>query len=158
TFSLHVGVRTFEAAATLRRLGAQTENVKRLFASTMNEYLYRSHLVSEAKVHQGCAVAFSDKVPPEYEVVAPQAANELLGIDGVDASFVGIKQSDVIRLSARSMGDVNVQLIMEKMGGGGHLTMAGAQLSGTSMEQAAQLLHEAIDTYMQERAKEMAQK
>ncbi|NLW78423.1 MAG: signaling protein consisting of a modified GGDEF domain and a DHH domain protein [Ruminococcaceae bacterium] len=158
TFSLHVGVRTFEAAAYLRRLGAQTENVKRLFTSTMNEYLYRSHLVSEAKIHHGCAVAMSDKVPPEYEVVAPQAANELLGIDGVDASFVGIQDGDVVRISARSMGDVNVQVIMEKMGGGGHLTMAGAQITGVSLEQAGQMLVKAIADYREQRALETTAK
>ncbi len=151
TFSLHVGVRTFEAAAWLRRMGAQTAVVKRMFASSMNEYLYRSHLVSEAKIHQGCAIAMSDRVPPECEVVAPQAANELLAIEGVQASFVGIEQGDVVRVSARSMGDVNVQLIMEKIGGGGHLTMAGAQMNGVSMEQAQTAIAKAISEYMSER-------
>ncbi|MDL2214323.1 DHH family phosphoesterase, partial [Clostridia bacterium OttesenSCG-928-O13] len=151
TFALHVGVRTFEAAAYLRRMGAQTATVKKLFSSTMNDYLYRSHLVSEAKIYHGCAVSMSDKVPFECEVVAPQAANELLTIDGVDASFVGIKQGDVVRISARSMGEVNVQLVMEKIGGGGHLTMAGAQLSGVGLEEARKKLADAIDAYMAER-------
>lgn len=150
-FSLHVGVRTFEASAYLRRLGAQTETVKKLFTSSMDNYLYRSHLVSEAKMYKGCAVSFSDKVPLECEVVAPQAANELLTIDNVDASFVGIKHGDEIRISARSMGELNVQLVMEKIGGGGHLTMAGAQLKGVTIEQAKEQLLKAISVYFEER-------
>lgn len=151
TFALHVGVRTFEAAAYLRRLGAQTETVKKLFASTMNEYLYRSHLVAEAKIYHGCAISLSDKVPFDCEVVAPQAANELLSIEGVDASFVGILQGNEVRVSARSMGEVNVQVVMEKMGGGGHLTMAAAQLKDIGLAEAEHRLTDAIDEYMRER-------
>lgn len=151
TFSLHVGVRTFEAAAWLRRAGAQTAAVKKLFSSPLNDYLYRSHLVSEAKISHGCAVVLSDKVPQECEVVAPQAANELLTIEGVDASFVGVLIDGVVRVSARSMGEINVQIIMEKIGGGGHLTMAGAQLKGKSLEEAGKMLLDAIDEYIIER-------
>ncbi|MDL2252929.1 DHH family phosphoesterase [Ruminococcaceae bacterium OttesenSCG-928-I18] len=152
TFSLHVGVRTFEAAAYLRRMGAETENVKRLFSVSMDDYLYRAHLVSEAKVYDGCAVVVSDKVPFECEVVAPQAANDLLGIEEVEASVVAIKQGDTIRISARSMGGMNVQLIMEKLGGGGHLTMAGAQLEGLNLEEAENRIVNAISVYQAERA------
>ncbi|MDL2219990.1 DHH family phosphoesterase [Ruminococcaceae bacterium OttesenSCG-928-O06] len=151
TFSLHVGVRTFEAAAWLRRMGARTEEAKKLFATTMDEYLYKSHLVAEAKVHAGCAVAISDKVPTECEVAAPQAANELLSIEGVKASFVGVLQGGTARLSARSMGEVNVQLIMEKVGGGGHLTMAGAQIPNATIEETYTILYNAIEEYMEER-------
>ncbi len=151
TFSLNVGVRTFEASAWLRRMGAQTATVKKLFASSMNDYLYKSHLVSEAKIHHGCAIVLSDRVPADCEVVAPQAANELLGIEGVKASFVGIMVGNVVRVSARSMGEVNVQLIMEKIGGGGHLTMAGAQLSDANLDKAEQMMVSAINAYMNER-------
>lgn len=80
-------------------------------------------------------------------VVAPQAADELLSIDEVDASFVLYETSGVINISARSMGLINVQLIMEKMGGGGHQTMAATQLRGVEMEKAKQLLFESIDDY-----------
>ncbi len=152
TFSLHVGVRTFEAAAWLRRMGAQTASVKKLFASSMNDYLYKSHLVSEAVIENGFAVVFSDKVPFECEVVAPQAANELLTIEGVIASFVGIEEDGRVHISARSMGEVNVQLVMEKIGGGGHLTMAGAQLSVAGLAEAEKRLYAAIREYMTERA------
>lgn len=150
TFSLHVGVRTFEASAYLRRLGAQTAKVKSLFTTSMDEYMYRSHLVSEAKVHRGCAVVVSDQIPEDCEVVSPQAANDLLTISGVQASFVAIKQGDVVRISARSMGEINVQLIMEKLGGGGHLTMAGAQLKGDSVEAAQKKIMAAIEEYLVE--------
>ncbi len=154
TFSLHVGVRTFEAAAYLRRMGAQTDNVKRLFAVSMDDYLYRTQLVAGARVHDRCAVVVSDEIPFECEVVAPQAANDLLSIEGVEASVVAIMQKGTVRISARSMGDVNVQLIMEKLGGGGHLTMAGAQLNDVSLEEAENQIFEAISLYQAERAQE----
>lgn len=150
TFSLHVGVRTFEAAAYLRRMGAQTAESKKLFASSMDDYLYRSHLVANAKVFMGCAVVVSDSVPLEHEVVAPQAANDLLTIEGVEASIVAILAGEQIRISARSMGEVNVQLIMEKLGGGGHLTMAGAQLKGVTIEEAEKMIYTAIEEFRKE--------
>ncbi len=150
TFSLHVGVRTFEAAAFLRRMGAETETVKQWFSSSMDDYLYRSHLVSEAKIYRGCAFVVSDKLPVDSEVVAPQAANDLLTIEGVQASFVAIRQGGQMRISARSMGRVNVQVVMETMGGGGHLTMAGAQLDGAGVQETEERLVAAIDRYWEE--------
>ena len=127
-FSLHTGVRTFEAAAYLRRMGAQTQAVKKLFNSSFESYAYKAQLVTDAEIYMGCAVVFSDSVPAELSVVVPQAANDLLTINGVEASFVAVDNGAQVSVSARSMGDVNVQVIMEKLGGGGHLTMAGAQL------------------------------
>lgn len=155
TFSLHVGVRTFEAAAYLRKMGAQTANVKKLFATTMDSYLYRIHLVSEAQVHEGVAVVISDKIPSSFDVVAQQAANDLLTIDGVKASVVAVRYGNEIRVSARSMGDINVQLIMEKLGGGGHLTMAGAQLEDVSNEKVQELILQAITDYNNEHTKKL---
>lgn len=150
TFSLHVGVRTFEAAAYLRRLGAETEKVKKMFASTLQEYVLRAELVERAQIYDGCAIVTSDEIPLDCEVVAPQAANDLLTIEGVKASFVAIRQGGNIRVSARSMGEVNVQLIMEKLGGGGHLTMAGVQLEKTTPEEAKTHILEAIAAYKNE--------
>ncbi len=147
TFSLHVGARTFEAAAFLRRAGAETEEVKRLFCTTMDDYLSRSHLVGEAKIYHHVAVTVSGQVPRDGDVVAAQAANDLLTIEGVKASVVAVKQGGQILVSARSMGEVNVQLIMEALGGGGHLTMAGAQLKGLSTEEAEEKIFDAIDEY-----------
>ncbi len=155
TFSLHVGVRTFEAAAYLRRMGAQTAEVKRLFSVSIDDYLYRSNLVSGAHIVDRCAVVVSDGVPFESEVVGAQAANDLLGIEGVEASIVAIWHEGETRISARSMGQTNVQLIMEKLGGGGHLTMAGAQLKEKSMQEVEDLIAEAVVAYQQERSTEL---
>lgn len=150
TFSLHVGVRTFEAAAYLRRMGAETEALKRWFATSMDDYIYRTLLVSQAKIYKGCAFVASDEVPVDSEVVAAQAANDLLTIEDVQASIVAIRQGQQVRVSARSMGEVNVQVIMEKLGGGGHLTMAGAQLEKVDIADAEQRLVDAIDAYRRE--------
>lgn len=153
-FSLHTGVRTFEAAAYLRRLGAQTQEVKKLFASSIESYSMRSQLVTQAQMYLGCAVVVSDNLPPDAQVIVPQAANDLLTIEGVEASFVAVEQGDQINISARSMGAVNVQVIMERLGGGGHLTMAGAQLKDTDLAQAQHALFEAIQAYRDTQTKE----
>lgn len=150
TFSLHVGVRTFEAAAYLRRLGAETEVVKKMFSSTLSEYIMKSKLVEEAEIVEHYAIVVSDEIPAEYEVAAPQAANDLLGIEGVRASIVAIKKNNNISISARSLGEVNVQLIMEKLGGGGHLTMSGAQLKDTTIKEAKNLILKALLEYKEE--------
>ncbi len=146
-YALHTGVRTFEASAYLRRMGAQTQAVKRLFNCSFETYAYKAQLVTDAEIYMGCAVVFSSSVPPELNVVVPQAANDLLTINGVEASFVAVDNGTQIALSARSMGEVNVQVIMEKLGGGGHLTMAGAQLRGVTLEEAKRRLLDAITEY-----------
>ncbi|MDD3429047.1 MAG: DHHA1 domain-containing protein, partial [Oscillospiraceae bacterium] len=146
-FALHTGVRTFEAAAYLRRMGAQTGEAKKLFSSSFESYAYKARLVTSAEIYKGCAVVFSDNLPEEMRVVIPQAANDLLTIDGVQASFVAVALPDMVTISARSMGEVNVQVVMEQLGGGGHHTMAGVQLRETSLEQAHHLLYAAIDNY-----------
>lgn len=153
SFALHTGVRTFEAAAYLRRMGAQTAQVKQLFNSSLESYSYKAHIVTAAQVYNGCAVAATDALPPEYTVVAPQAANDLLTIDGVEASFVLIATAEGVSISARSMGAFNVQVVMEKLGGGGHLTMAGAQLQNASLDEARAQLLKALDEYREEQHK-----
>ncbi|WP_312645105.1 DHH family phosphoesterase [Hydrogenoanaerobacterium sp.] len=146
-FVLRTGVRTFEAAAYLRKLGADTVEVRKLFANTMESYQHKTQLVSAAEIYKGCAVATTSSNNEDIKLVAPQAADELLGINGVDASFVMYEYEGGTSFSARSMGAMNVQLIMEKMGGGGHQTMAGAQLVGIPLEDARQRLFQAIDEY-----------
>ncbi len=146
-FVLKTGVRTFEAAAYLRRLGADTVAVKQLFANSMETYQRKSQLVASAKVYKNCAIAGSELISEDLRLAAPQAADELLGISGVAASFVLYETGEDISISARSMGQMNVQIVMEQLGGGGHLTMAGAQLKDVDMEQAHRLLLEAIDSY-----------
>ncbi|MEG2923524.1 MAG: DHH family phosphoesterase [Oscillospiraceae bacterium] len=154
SFSLHTGVRTFEAAAYLRRMGAQTQEVKKLFASSFENYAFRAQLVTDATLYQGCAVVVSGEIPQEMAIVVPQAANDLLTIDGVEASVVAVMTGEYVSVSARSMGAVNVQVIMEKLGGGGHLTMAGAQLKDKSIEEARSLIFSAIDQYRDNQRKD----
>ena len=146
-FSLRTGVRTFEAAAYLRRVGADTVAVRKLFANTIDAYQKKTQLVQKAEIYRNCAIALSDFLAEDLRVVAPQAADELLGINDVDASFVIYPLENGMSISARSMGDINVQVIMEYLGGGGHHTMAGVQLRGCSAEEAKQKLMGAIDQY-----------
>lgn len=150
-FVMKTGVRTFEAAAYLRRMGADTVEVKKLFSSSMESYQRKVRLVAGAHVYKGCAIAMSeDKDAPDIQVTAAQAADELLTISGVQASFLLFPQGAGISFSARSMGQLNVQLIMEKLGGGGHHTMAGAQVPGITMEEAHTRLIAAIDQFYEE--------
>lgn len=147
-FTIKTGVRTFEAAAFLRKLGADTVNVKGLFANSIESYRQRAALVSRAEIYKRCAIASTTIFSPEMRLVAPQAADELLGIENVDASFVYYRSNtDEIYVSARSLGAMNVQIVMEYLGGGGHQTMAGTQLRGISVEEAGERVREAIDKY-----------
>ncbi len=147
-FIMRTGVRTFEAAAYLRRLGADTVSVKGLFSNSFKTYQEKSKLVASSEIFRGCAISMSDSLSDEIRLAAPQAADELLGISGVTASFVIFNMNGLINISARSLGTLNVQLIMEKLGGGGHQTMAAAQLSNVDMHDARQKLIYAIDQYM----------
>ncbi len=147
SFALHVGVRTFEAAAWLRSRGAQTAQTKLLFNTSKKEYEARAHIVESSYLYKGCAIAISDELEPDMSVVLPMAANDLLTIDGVDASFVIVAKASGANISARSMGALNVQVILEPLGGGGHLTMAGAQLKDCSVKEAERQIKEQIDLY-----------
>ena len=146
-FTLHTGVRTFEAAAALRRYGAETERVRQLFDVTMVEYNAKSALVEAAKMYRNCAISVGGEVPPEARVAVAQAANDLLRIQGVDASFVAVQAGSGMNISARSWGAVNVQVIMESLGGGGHQTMAAAQLRHITPQAARARIETAIDNY-----------
>ncbi|MEE0801718.1 MAG: DHH family phosphoesterase [Gemmiger sp.] len=152
SFALHVGVRTFEAAAWLRSRGAETAETKQLFNISKEEYEARAAIVESAYIYKGCAIAISDELAPEMSVVLPMAANDLLTINGVDASFVAVAKNGGVNISARSMGALNVQVILEPLGGGGHLTMAGAQLKDCTPEEAEQRIREEIDQYREAQA------
>lgn len=147
-FVLKTGVRTFEAAAYLRRRGADTVEVKRMFSDTIDTYKAKYQIVSGAEILNDCAIASADREFPDVRITSAQAADELLSIQGVNASFVIFPSGSAVNVSARSLGDVNVQLIMEAMGGGGHLTMAGAQLTGLTVEQVRTKLVETLDEFM----------
>ncbi len=152
-FIVKAGVRTFEAAAYLRRLGAETTDVRKLFSSSLDAYQQRSKLVASAEVYRGCAISATNQTMEDINVVAAQAADELLNINGIKASFVMFELGRGVNISARSMGDMNVQIVMETLGGGGHLTMAGAQLAECTLEAARQRLFDAIDDYISKNGK-----
>ena len=147
SFALHVGVRTFEAAAWLRSRGAQTADTKLLFNTSKEEYEARAHIVESAYIYKGCAIALSEELDAGMNVVLPMAANDLLTINGVDASFVAVAKNGGANISARSMGALNVQVILEPLGGGGHLMMAGAQLHDCTLQDAETRIREQIDIY-----------
>lgn len=144
-FIMKTGVRTFEAAAYLRKNGADTVKVKGLFTNSIEAYRKKSALISTAEIFDRCAIAVSDSKSDDIRIIAPQASDELLGISGVDASFVIYKTGDVVNISARSLGVMNVQVIMERLGGGGHQTMAAAQLTDVSEQKAKEMLIEVLD-------------
>ena len=146
-FTLHTGVRTFEAAAALRRYGAETERVRQLFDVTMVEYAAKAELVERARMYRNCAISVGGEIAPEARVAIAQAANDLLRIQGVDASFVAVAKNGGVNISARSMGALNVQVILEPLGGGGHLMMAGAQLHDCTLQDAETRIREQIDIY-----------
>ena len=152
-FTLHTGVRTFEAAAALRRYGAETERVRQLFDVTMVGYNAKADLVEAAQMYKNCAVSVSGEVPPEARVAIAQAANDLLTIQNVEASFVAVQVGTGVNISARSLGAVNVQVIMESLGGGGHQTMAAAQLKHITPEAARARIQTAIDQYRESQKK-----
>ncbi len=143
-FVMKTGVRTFEAAAYLRKCGADTIKVKGFFTSSIEDYRKRSELISDAEIIGSCAIAVARMQSDDIRIIAPQAADELLSIENVDASFVIYKTGNVTNISARSLGILNVQVIMEKLGGGGHQTMAAVQLENTSFDEAKKMLIEAI--------------
>lgn len=149
-FIMNTGVRTFEAAAFLRRCGADSLTVRGLFSGSMDDYRNRFSLVSTAEIYQGCAIATTDVPLADARVISAQAADDLLGITDVEASFVIYQENQAQRviISARSLGKINVQLIMEELGGGGHLTMAAAQLADCTCEQAKNLLISILDIHL----------
>ncbi|MBQ6876784.1 MAG: DHH family phosphoesterase [Oscillospiraceae bacterium] len=151
SFSMRAGVRTFEAAAYLKKMGADTVKVKELFSGSLQSYQHRSKIVSTAEIYRGCAISFA-KSYDDIGIVAPQAADELLAIKGVSSSVVMYKTPVGVSFSARSLGGMNVQVIMESLGGGGHQTMAGAQIPDISPNEAREKLLSAIDDYYEKAA------
>ncbi|MEG1432005.1 DHH family phosphoesterase [Eubacterium sp.] len=152
-FTVKTGVRTFEAAAYLKRKGADTVIAKTLLQNDLETYAAKSDAVRRARIYEGTiAISAFEDHSANAKIVAAQAADELLNIRGIMASFIILKSDDQILISGRSMGDVNVQLILEKLGGGGHLAIAGAQLKDVEdLKVAEEMLIEAIDQYKKER-------
>ena len=143
-FVLRTGVRTFEAAAFLRKKGADTVETKELFSSSLETHKKKYKIVDNAEIVCGCAVAATLDEDPNIRMVAAQAADELLTVENVAASFVIFASDGVLNISARSYGRLNVQLVMEVLGGGGHQNMAAAQLSNITLSEAREKLIAAI--------------
>jgi len=148
-FYFKTGVRTFEAAAYLRQLGADIIDVKKMFAGHLETYLKKAEIMSAAEVNNDIAIAIC---PPDIKdnVLAAQVADELLNITGVQASFVLAKIDNEVFISGRSFGDINVQVILEELGGGGHMTIAGSKIKDISINEAKEQLKQAVDKYLGE--------
>lgn len=145
SFFLKTGVRTFEAAAYLRKKGADTVEVKKMFSNSLDTYKIKCKIIDSANITEGCAIAVIDKDQGDIRIACAQAADELLGIQGVKASFVIFYYNNKASISSRSLGEINVQVIMEKLGGGGHQTMAAVQLESTSPDEAKSKLIEILE-------------
>ena len=150
-FTNQAGVRTFEAAAYLRRNGADVTRVRKMFRDNMADYKARARTISNAEIFMDC-FAISECPAEGIEsptIIGAQAANELLNIIGMKATFVLTPFNGIIYVSARSIDEVNVQVVMEKLGGGGHRTIAGAQLKDMTADQAREKLKDVLRAMME---------
>ena len=150
-FTFKTGVRTFEAAAFLRKCGVDIIKVKKWFQSDLETYNKISEIVAKSEIiDDTIAISIYDKEDSDANITCAKAADELLTISNITASFVIGKMGDKIYISGRSIGDINVQLILEKLGGGGHITVAGAQVEGMTQEEVKQELINRINEYCTE--------
>lgn len=150
-FTFQTGVRTFEAASVLRRHGADPTKVNKLFNEDMDTVRLRARVIHDADIiREEIAISTLDEDVDSNILIAAKAADSLLNIVGISASFVLTLKDDMVHISGRSSGDISVQLILEKLGGGGHLTSAATQLKNTSLEKAYDMLVKAIDEYYED--------
>ena len=151
-FTFKTGVRTFEAAAYLRRCGIDIIKVKKWFQSDLGSYNRISEIVKKSEIiHDTIAISIYDEQVKDTSLICAKAADELLTIGNITASFVLGMLENKVYISGRSIGDVNVQIILEKLGGGGHITLAGAQLENVTIEEAKQELINKIEEYFAEK-------
>ena len=149
-FAFKTGVRTFEAASYLKKSGADTIEVKKLFNSDIKDFITKAEIIQNAKViNNNICLAYTKTETDNINIVIAQAADELLNIKEVEASFVLARKDDRVFISARSLGNINVHVLMENLGGGGHRDMAGAQLD-TSLEKAYEMVKDTIQTCIKE--------
>ncbi len=150
-FTFKTGVRTFEAAAYLRRCGVDIIHVKKWFQSNLENFNRIAEIVGKAEiVNDSIAISICEGKTKDVNVICAKAADELLTISEITASFVMGQLGDKVCISGRSIGDINVQIILEKLGGGGHITLAGAQVEGMTMEETKQELINRINEYFSE--------
>ena len=151
-FTFKTGVRTFEAAAYLKKRGIDIIKVKKWFQSDLKTYTKISKIIDNAQITNGTIGISVYEEDKDANIICAKAADELLTISDITASFVIGKLGDKVCISGRSIGDINVQIILEKLGGGGHITLAGAQVEGMSIEEVKNLLIEKINEYFSETA------
>ncbi|MBR2876504.1 MAG: DHH family phosphoesterase [Clostridia bacterium] len=151
-YVLKTSRRTFEAAAYLRQNGANTVEVKKMFAINSDQMTAENEIISSADTYRNCIIAKTDKKIDNIRVITAKAADDMLNISGVKASFVISRMNDkTVNISARSLGEENVQLIVERLGGGGHSTMAACQIPDVSLNEALERLKSAIDDYYEDK-------
>lgn len=151
-FTFKTGVRTFEVSAYLKKTGLDITEIKHMFQNDFETYMTKVNIVKNAEIIDGqIAMSICKQEHENMPVIAAQAADELLSITGILASFVLCEIDGVVMISGRSLGDINVQLILEKLGGGGHLTFAGAQIAGTTVEEAKEKLLDIIKEYFKKK-------
>lgn len=154
-FIFKTGVRTFEAASYLRRQGVDTVSVKQLFQNDLKTYITISNIVKDAEVvYDNIAISICPSNIKNAQLIAAQAADQLLSLSGIVAAFVLSYHEGEVVISGRSLGEINVQMILEKLGGGGHLTVAGAQIENVSIQEARESLKTAIYEYIDSLNKE----
>lgn len=150
-FTFQTGVRTFEAASILKRAGADMFRVQSLFKNDLDTLVSKAEVVHGTRIiHNNIAISRLDRDSENSILIAAQAADELLGINGIEASFVLTHKNGKVHISGRSRGDFSVQLVLEKVGGGGHLNMAGAQIDTDNIDEAESILVDAVEKYLDE--------
>jgi len=150
-FAIKTGAKTFEAAAFLRRIGADSMRVKLLLKNDLDSFRAKATAINNAYViHDRIAISVCDAELDNPTLTAAQTADELLNVYGIEASFVITRSGNCAYISARSLDAVNVQVIMETLGGGGHQTVAGVQLNDTDLKQAAEMMISAIEKHLLE--------
>ena len=152
-FVFKTGVRTFEAAAYLRKKNIDIIKIKKWFQSDLESYNVIAEIVKNAEIiNKNIGISICEREDKDTNLICAKAADELLTINQITASFVIGKTKEKICISGRSIGDINVQLVLEKLGGGGHITLAGAQLEGVTIEEAREMLIAQINEYFNKEA------
>ncbi len=150
-FEFKTGVRTFEAASYLRNIGADTLAVKRFFNSYAEDFLVKAEIIQRTEIiNERICLAYSKKEIDNINIVIAKAADELLNIKNIEASFVLGMKGDTVFVSARSLGNINVHVLMEKIGGGGHIDIAGTQIRDVSLTQAYDMVKQVIEDYLED--------
>ncbi|MEG0250643.1 MAG: DHH family phosphoesterase [Peptostreptococcus sp.] len=150
-FEFKTGVRTFEAASYLRNIGADTLAVKKFFNSYAEDFLVKAEIIQRTEIiNERICLAYSKKEIDNINIVIAKAADELLNIKNIDASFVLGMKGDTVFVSARSLGNINVHILMEKIGGGGHIDIAGTQIRDVSLTQAYDMVKKVIEDYLED--------